>query len=513
MNDDKHIDNVYAFNEDFKEIYIGEVPYEERGIRKNYFCLGCKRKMQAVIGQTKRKKFFRHHVLKNKSEKKCTYNDETFRHKLAKDIIQSLKRIKVPPVYKFDPTKNSNTALLIKESCFVEASKVLIERYIYENENGEIEIYNEEDQAKNLLVKPDAIFLNHEDKPILIIEFVATHKPNFEKLIKLKRLGIDTIQVSVPKTSPEEIQDLFTNVKHTKWLYNNEESKTDYLQFSNEYSGAIFEVDLEQRKLFEEGYKCRSAEIGELILTIKRLLETEHYKGTEHHLRSEIQRVENNTKSAREELDNICEGYIREGIEEHRARREKLKQLEEEFSIYTSNLEERYTRKRSELEIATNKVEQSIAGIEFSIEKSYGAGSATGTDILQAEEASTEIRQKLERLATRKRTEEEIERQVFEQIKREIESNINRIKNSISTLQATTMREAEEIEHHFREQENRIDADRIQLLLELENGENSVMRRIAEEHRKLHAFERAILVYKAALAKNDRIKQINGEGT
>lgn len=497
--------------------------------------------MQAVKGSI-RKQHFKHHVRPHSTENKCTYRDETYRHKLAKDLIQTIKTIKVPAIYKFNPDKKSNRALLIKESEFIDIENVLIERHIYENKNGEIEIIHKEDSSKNLLIKPDAILLDKNKNPILIIEFVATHKPDINKLIKLKRLGIDAIQISIPKSSPEEIEKCFSITKHTKWLFNNEESNTDYIQFSNQYSGAIFEVDDEQRKLFEEGYKCRSAEIGDLIRTIERLLEAEQYKGIERNLRSEIQRVEENSESTQDELENIREGYIREGIEKHQDRRGKLTYSQNEFSKYTSDLEERYIRRKRELEIERNKIEQSIAEIEFSIEKFDTTRSTTSYDVEDARETTETIRRDIEKFGDRKKTDDEIERDSFEKAKSELESTIERIRNSINTLQESTNREEEEIEHQFgelnkqeereieriraeksglpkqfesrrRELSERIETNRKQLLLELEKGEDSTVRWIADEHRKFHAFQQAIMVYNTALKNNNRIREINSDRT
>ena len=36
---------------------------------------------------------------------KCTYSDETYRHKIAKEILQRIKQIKVPALYKLPPNR------------------------------------------------------------------------------------------------------------------------------------------------------------------------------------------------------------------------------------------------------------------------------------------------------------------------------------------------------------------------------------------------------------------------
>lgn len=351
---DNHIENVYAYNENFKVIYIGDVPKSENGTKKNYFCLGCKKQMQAVKGDI-RKQHFKHHVKPNSTESKCTYRDETHRHFLAKANALDLKRIKVPAVYKYPPNKVEDKVLLIKEAEFIEAHTVLNEHYVYENEQGEIQVSAtfEGNQDNFLIIKPDSLFLNKEGKPILIIEFVATHKPDQNKLMKLKRLGIDAIQVNVPKSSPEEIRDIFFNTKRTKWLYNHAENKTDYLQFSNSYSGGIFEIDNEQRRFFEEGYTCRKAQLGDFIRTIGRILESEHYREVEQNLESEIRRVEENTKREAAELDELRTNYSESGIKQYSQRREELGNRQKEFLQEIANLEGRYTRRYLSYRIST----------------------------------------------------------------------------------------------------------------------------------------------------------------
>lgn len=371
QEENQHTENVFAFNDEFKIIYIDDVAYVDRGTHKKYFCLGCKRQMQAVKPQTLRKAHFRHHVKPNSNETKCTYSDETYRHQLAKANAIDLKKIKVPSVYKFSPNKNEEKAFLIKESEFIEAHSVINEHYLFENDNGEIQVakhYNEL-EGNHLFIKPDTIFLDENKNPILIVEFVATHKPDQQKLMKLKRLGINAIQVSVPKSSPEEIKDLFFKTNRTKWLFNHEENKADYFQLSESNARRVFEIDFEQRRLFEEGYACRKAQLGDFIRAIRRVLESESYKDTERNLRSEIRRVEENTEREAAELEELRRNHIESGVTQHRKRRDDVGNRKKEFQDYRSNLEERYFRKREEViteqeytDKSNRKVENDLSG-------------------------------------------------------------------------------------------------------------------------------------------------------
>ena len=71
------------------------------------------------------------------------------------------------------------------------------------------EVDFEKEKEKFLLIQPDVAFFDKDETPILLIEIVATHKVDPEKIVKIKRLGIDTVQVKVPKDSPQEIENCF----------------------------------------------------------------------------------------------------------------------------------------------------------------------------------------------------------------------------------------------------------------------------------------------------------------
>jgi len=303
--EEPHIDNVYALNLQDEEVFIGNV---ERG-RKGYFCMGCKREMQAVKPKIDRiRPYFRHDVKALIDGKKCTYSDETYRHKLAKEILQINKSIKVPAVYKYPPKGVEGWPNLISESKVIEAFSVGIERYFYEDENGKISFgKNDESASKYLLLKPDVTFFDKNQNPILFIELVATHKVSEEKKIKISRLGIDTIQITIPKDSPESIGKALNSTNHTKWIYNYDQENTQYIPIPQSNTEGIQPIDEIQRKLFEESYKCRAAQIGNLISTIRKCLGSEYYAQIAGDFRSEISRTKENTERHRDKWRRICE--------------------------------------------------------------------------------------------------------------------------------------------------------------------------------------------------------------
>ena len=154
----KEIQNVYANNVRMEEIHISKA---ESG-RKGYFCQGCQKEMQAVISRLpNRISYFRHDYNAIKGLPKCTYSDETYRHKLAKQLLIALKRVKVPALYKYPPKDIGGVPMFLSEPKFIEAEYVRPELYFYENEMGEVRwsrsISSEE--SKYLLLKPDIVFL------------------------------------------------------------------------------------------------------------------------------------------------------------------------------------------------------------------------------------------------------------------------------------------------------------------------------------------------------------------
>lgn len=544
IEEDSHIDNVYAWNENFKEIYIKDVPKEENGIKKNYFCLGCKRQMQAIKGDVI-KQHFKHHVKPNSTEKKCTYRDETYRHFLAKTNAIDLKRIKVPAVYKYPPNKEDGKAFLIKEATFIEAHSVVNEHYIYENENGEISVsknFNEKED-KYLFIKPDTIFLDQKGKPLLIIEFVATHRPDQNKLVKLKRLGIDAIQVSVPKSSPEDIRELFFKTNRTKWIYNHEESKTDYLQFSNSHSGGISEFDHEQRKLYEEGYNCRKAQLGDFIRTIKRLLESEHYREVEQNLRSEIRRVEGNTERANEELDELRRYHGGSGIRRHSLQREQLEIEERKFQENYTNLEERYLAAKGKIIEEQGEIDSNISTIKYQLSGNERSGKTIGQRISEETEAVGRLGERIEydrneEAGNIRKLEERIEhnRNTERAAIRELENDISReqrhmdelpdkfkrdregieyqigaeetdLDREIESMERNIIKEPGEFERNRKQLEEKFDEDTKRIIQKIENGDSSGSGWYSKELSLLDSFRQSLYLYKTALELLERAEQ------
>lgn len=344
-------DNVYALRVDGSLVFIADA---ESG-RKGYFCEGCNGEMQAKKGKIKH--HFSHQPYDVTRLGKCTFSDETTRHRLAKESLQRLKQIKVPALYKYPPKDVEGTPNKLRDAHIISAFGVENELYFYENEIGDVSFVKainwHDGLTKSLLIKPDVTFFNEFGKPILLIEIVATHKVSDEKKIKIRRLGIDTVQVTIPRDSPAEIEETFKRTDRTKWIYNNEQAKTEYLRIPDIVTERVSSVDELQREFFEESFKCRASQIGTLIRRLDKCLVEEQYRNIEFDLREEILRTQENTERNRKRLGEI-QGEIQGEVDgQYRPAKDELEEEERGFREHQADIESKYnteTRRISKAE-------------------------------------------------------------------------------------------------------------------------------------------------------------------
>lgn len=206
------------------------------------------------------------------------------------------------------------------------------------------------------MIRPDLTFFNAKDEAILLIEIVVTHKLDDEKKVKLKRLGINTIQIVIPKDSEENIAKSLQTTNNTKWVYNYVQERTDYIQVSKGDREELSSIDELQRKFFGESFVCRTNQISNLVRSIKNSLGTELYRRIEQQFESELSRVKTNTKRNRERLDELERRFEKEvysGIRNEHAEVEQgfadLEKQQIAFEEYYADLERRYLKRRREL--------------------------------------------------------------------------------------------------------------------------------------------------------------------
>ena len=382
-------DNDWAKNVEGDPIHISQAKSGAQG----YYCMGCDKDMQAVKRKNLNyKSYFRHHVKDvDTSKVECIHASRVYREKLAFFYFQRIKKITVPDVYKYPPKGVEGHPMLLQEKEIVIAHKVEKEVTFYEDENGVIHRgKNTNVDDRFLWVRPDAVFFDEFDKPILFIEFVITHKPDTEKLNKLQRLGINTVQIIIPKLPEEELEKTISKVSKVKWAYNEIESNTEYIQIHSGNSEGIPQIDEEQRKLFEESYKCRAAQIKNLIRSISRILESKSYRETEQLFEHEIQRIENATREHQSRLDALQAAVENEVHEEHRSRSDLLAERRRKHEQTSADLERRYFKRREEI-----KQEQANTDREIKLKYNNGRTEADIRREFETQEADIDYEQRV----------------------------------------------------------------------------------------------------------------------
>ena len=338
----------------------------------DYFCVGCKAQMIAHLPKCQIKRYFRHDPkFINLHQEVCNWSDEKTIHKLAKDILQIEKKIAVPRLLKFPPNGETNV-YKIRDSEIIVASHVENEMDFFEDINGKLNFKRLSIAEKSLVeshIIPDVTFFNSENKPILFIEIVVTSGIKENKWIKIKRLGIDTIQVKIPTDSLESINEYFKNnrTNHTKWIYNNEEQNTSYFSFSPSSGKRVSTIDDFEGSIFEENFKCRKSQIGGLIRRIGQILEQEHYTEIIGGIEYEILRADEDTERNIERLRKI-QNNVRTRIEgKYSEQNSELTRGETGFRsekgrVENLNQEEQITirRKKASFDKATGEIEHRI---------------------------------------------------------------------------------------------------------------------------------------------------------
>ena len=329
----KEYENDWAHTVEQDRIHISQA---KRG-KNGYYCLGCNEEMQAVKPKENIQPYFRHDATNVTRDKaKCVLASRTYREKIARNYFFRTKQIELPALYKFPPYRQDGEPNLLNEKYLHHTSKIIEELTFYENEGGQIHYgSNPEIEERFNLMRPDLTFFDDDGNPSLLIELVVTHKVSDEKKDKIRRLGINCVQVIIPKKDVLEIEKHLAKSSSYKWLYNEIEANTTYISVFGSDKEELPQTDEEQRRLLEESYTCRKSEISNLVRSIERSFRTESYKGVERHFRSEISRIENATESLKREyeqeerkLEQEARGSFSKSYEKIRSKQEQVNHAE-----------------------------------------------------------------------------------------------------------------------------------------------------------------------------------------
>lgn len=400
----------------------------------------------------------------------------------------------------------------------IKAHSIGIEVPFYEDENGVIQNGREIDPSagsgptkRSLLIQPDVTFFDADRNPILFIELVATHKPDVEKLLKIRKLGIDTVQVCIPKDKEEEIRKIFSHVERTKWVFNYEQEKTEYVRPAVANTAGIPPLDDFQTTLLEgiETIDCKTFAVNEFIRRIRKIMASTEFREFEEGIVEEIRYVEVSTARAQNEwaeLQDKIHRDIREGIAEEERRlgreeqelRREMELLESaesefggikrEFAKESADLERQYISDRESLERAQSEYRSAYQNEIDGIER----------DLLAA---GSEPRTHQERI---------------ERIRREEENWDRNYKDTISRIAEDTGRAREDVE--------RYEIEGCELSAKYEQLEEELRREFEGKGRSLEAeferrkrelreeFERTGRESLAAIAAKDsgRVSRVSG---
>lgn len=464
MNDEKSLElqNKYAYNGEHVPIFIDDA---DSG-RKGYYCMGCGKEMQAVKSKTEdRTSYFRHDATAVKSKAKCIFSDESYRHKLAIESLLISKRIKVPAVYKYSFNDDS-PAILLQKPRVIEAYIAKAGVVFYENDLGNVLwTQSKEINKEDILFSPNVTFFDKEGIPILFVETVSTHKIQSDKLLRLLQLGIDTVSVCIPRSSPQDIAEVFTHTKNTKWLYNYEEASTEYITTTAGYTEGIRDFDEEQRKFFRESLRCRKAHLNNVIRRIRKYLESESHRNIEYGIRSEISKIERDTDELRNDIEEQARRY-RIGLSEKKGEfKNESRNEENQIERQYRNLEERYLRKRKGLEEDEGRLFELIRStnkqLKSNSESSKSGEQHTNTEVRRIEQETGDIERRINSVMdsgeySRRRLESEI-RRTREAIER-IRLNINRIKRETESVPRKFNIHEQAIAEDYRRKEQNIEA-------------------------------------------------------
>jgi hypothetical protein len=497
--------NEYAKDNFGNHVYISDVVSGQKG----YWCIGCGFEMQAVHGTIEnRKKYFRHVAKDVNIERNCTFSNEEYRHKLAIEILQFTKRIKVPNLYSY--SQDGKKKILIEESKFIEADHVRAELTFYEDDDGNIKWGKNPDLVnKNLLIRPDLTFFNAKGEPLLLLEIVVSHKIDDEKKVKLKRLGINTIQIKIPKDSEENIKKGLETSVNTQWVYNNEQERTNFIQISKRDRTLVLPVDELEKRLFRESYECRKNQLGNLLRSIKKCLGSQRYRDDVNQLEHELSRVKTNTASNRIQLEELRKGIRIRVNEKFRAKIEGVERQEEEFTRELNResdiiqrsfdaakrqrdanfgkLEERYQSKKRELEDSRIEYFREERKIDEFIESFEGIGSRKET----IREASGRLQIEIEGISgnendfrtgitKRRRDDQSKYSESYRAIRARIETLSDEFRRKEFEIDEFEKSEQSSFAESYRSIETEIDS----LTAEFKRKESAIIKYLGEEERK-----------------------------
>ena len=189
----KHSNLIYAL----KDGTITSISDVQSGLKCGCVCPACGAPLIARKGP-KKMHHFAHHAGDN-----CEYGYESSLHLAAKDILSRSKKMIIPPVWVHFPGSPKKDELVIQEM--------------------EIEIDHVELEKRFGEIIPDIVV--YSGGKYFFVEIFVTHQIDEDKLAKLKKLNISTIEIDLRRIeksiSAEDLSTILLNSDEKKvWKYN-----------------------------------------------------------------------------------------------------------------------------------------------------------------------------------------------------------------------------------------------------------------------------------------------------
>ena len=188
---------LFALDEDGEVKHIDEVARGEK-----CKCIACGERLIAKKGDRR----LRIHHFAHAPGVDCEYGYESSLHLAAKSILEKVDKFIIPSIYVHFPLSNKEP-ILVQEETKIEISKVILEK-----------------RLSNVI--PDIVICSGDKE--LFVEIFVTHRVDDEKLQKIKKEKISTIEIDLSDVdrsiSLDELKSvLVTETDKKTWVYNAKE--------------------------------------------------------------------------------------------------------------------------------------------------------------------------------------------------------------------------------------------------------------------------------------------------
>ena len=180
-------------------VHISEV---ESGLKCDCYCPACGSKLVARKGNIKVAHFAHH------TKEECAHGYETSLHIAAKNILVKHKELMLPALYLYFPLSFKNNVVISDEKK-IQIDDIYLEKNLHD-------------------IIPDVIVETKNKK--LLVEIYVTHKIDDQKLKKIRKLGLSTLEINLSSSdvdlTPDEIyQAIVVKSDNKEWIYNSLQEK------------------------------------------------------------------------------------------------------------------------------------------------------------------------------------------------------------------------------------------------------------------------------------------------